>query len=342
MPVKEEEENSGCLVGPSQSKRQRFYIELKPGETVIVSWKKLLRDADKRHHSSTSLLHSLMDDSSCVGQWKNSSIRDERLGHQTKARSSDNKQLMVPKINLPVVLKKNDVPTRKHEDSDRMCRFAVAKSPSMLPKFISCYDKSFVLQDQQLEGLHDVPVTYSRMSSTSFGRLYRPSLVSVPEITSVIPLQSRHDLLQQNQKLYDIMSHSSARRFAPLQTYRRSKKLVDGIKGKIMAQNDDSTDPGQKRKVSDTNDRHISDPSTHLEGTHKKVAVEFPSLLSKSFHSAKSIKFSSSREGNLRNVPQKPHLKEPKMENPGKTPVKIRFHLKSDHETRESEMTQLK
>lgn len=29
----------------SSPPRQRFYIELKPGETTIVSWKKLLKDA---------------------------------------------------------------------------------------------------------------------------------------------------------------------------------------------------------------------------------------------------------------------------------------------------------
>lgn len=30
----------------ASSSRQRFYIELKPGETTIVSWKKLIKEAN--------------------------------------------------------------------------------------------------------------------------------------------------------------------------------------------------------------------------------------------------------------------------------------------------------
>jgi hypothetical protein len=37
----------------SSPPRQRFYIELKPGETTIVSWKKLLKDAAANKASSS-------------------------------------------------------------------------------------------------------------------------------------------------------------------------------------------------------------------------------------------------------------------------------------------------
>ncbi|KAK9735537.1 hypothetical protein RND81_04G211100 [Saponaria officinalis] len=336
MAVKEEEEEE-------KSKRQRFYIQLKPGETAIVSWKKLLRDASHIHHSS-SFPKTLLDGNSSVGQRKNSLLKDEKLGHKTKARLSDNKQLTVPLMKFPTERKKSNAPTRKLEDCKSVCRLALTKAPSMLPKYISRYDKSFVPCNQQLEGLHDVPVTYSMKTSSYCGRLNLPSPVNVPEVTSVFPLKTKHDIPLQNQKLSDCMNPSFARSFPPLLTYRRSKNLVDGIKSKVpsMVHNDNDSTPCQKRKVTDTGDRHISDPSPYDGGTCKKVAVECPSLLSKSSHYAKTIKFKPSREENPINVPRKPHLKEPEMEVPGKANVKIRFCLKSDQESGKFETTQLK
>jgi len=63
------EEKSDGLVGSSsaastQSQRQRFYIELKPGETTIVSWRKLLREGKTIDHCPSSTNGTLMGSSS--------------------------------------------------------------------------------------------------------------------------------------------------------------------------------------------------------------------------------------------------------------------------------------
>ena len=50
FPMAEEKRASSFV---KKGDRQMFTVELRPGETTIVSWKKLLKDANK-HNGSTS------------------------------------------------------------------------------------------------------------------------------------------------------------------------------------------------------------------------------------------------------------------------------------------------
>ena len=49
--------NSSSSTAPApapDTDRQRFYIELRPGETTIVSWKKLIKEAEKNKNKNKS------------------------------------------------------------------------------------------------------------------------------------------------------------------------------------------------------------------------------------------------------------------------------------------------
>ncbi|XP_074307956.1 uncharacterized protein LOC141642879 [Silene latifolia] len=330
-----EEEKSGVLVGSCSSssrKRQRFNVELKQDETVIISWKKLLRDARKIDQcppllnliAQSSSAHQTLDDNSHVGQLNNSFLSDEKLGR----RFSDNKQLMEGK--------KNDCPTRKLEGCEREYRSAVANGNSMLQKYLSCSNRSSVIRDHQLEGLHDVPVMYPKKYST-FNKH-----VKIADDKYLFPFKTKHDILQKNQRLCfeksginmkaandlsDIMSHSSARKFTPLQTYQRSRNLMDGRKSKVegKVQNENLVGLTMEPYVYRNPDNN---PCLKRKLTSNKVAAGRPISISKSSHYSETDSVELSTKGNRSNVGQPPLLTEPKPEIPEKTNVRIKFHLK--------------
>uniref|UniRef100_A0A803KNA9 Uncharacterized protein n=1 Tax=Chenopodium quinoa TaxID=63459 RepID=A0A803KNA9_CHEQI len=73
-----------------KTKRQRFYIELKHGETTIVSWKKLLRKAKEKDQCGSRLLpsstaletsRSAMDGNHDGGLYNDSFIRNRSAKH---------------------------------------------------------------------------------------------------------------------------------------------------------------------------------------------------------------------------------------------------------------------
>ncbi|KAH9610190.1 hypothetical protein KSS87_022114 [Heliosperma pusillum] len=238
-----EEEKNGDLVGSSSlsRKRQRFNVELKEGETVIISWKKLLRDS-KEIHEFPPLLNLITQSSSALTTLV-IFLHQLYIAHFTylillsfgvRARFSDNRQLTEGK--------RNESLTRKLEDCEKEHRLAVVNGNSMFQKYLSCSNKSSVIRDHQLEGLHDVPVTYPKKYST-----YNKH-VKVAEDTFVFPLKPKHDVLPRNQRLCfgnsgvnmkaandlsNTMSHGSPRKLTPLQTYQRSRNLMDGRRSKV-------------------------------------------------------------------------------------------------------------
>ncbi|KAJ8447173.1 hypothetical protein Cgig2_022902 [Carnegiea gigantea] len=277
------EEKSDGLVGSSaaastQSQRQRFYVELKPGETTIVSWKKLLRERKTIDQCPSSTNGTLidssltgthcssahetprraLDDNSEVGECNDPFVRNGRLYHQST--SSGNQLLKKRSVEMTGVEgKKNDDPSIKHVRlEDRSSRDG-AKTQMLLDQPFTRPSIPPVVKDRHLNSppssdAHAPLVMYKKKSAAFGSKSNYPSPVNAMGTASTSALKTQQ-ILQKTEQFSsgrsrikggilgdppDFMYQKSVGKCVPLQTYPRCRKLMNETEIEVSFKNQHS------------------------------------------------------------------------------------------------------
>ncbi|KNA09845.1 hypothetical protein SOVF_149830 isoform A [Spinacia oleracea] len=188
-------------------KRQRFYIELKPGETTIISWKKLLRKATEKDQrgphlpsssSSTALETSrrVMDGYHDGGQYNDSFIRNKNAKHINRVTSSG-RRVKITKIGCD---KNDDHSSIKHAEAEKLSAKATSKTSSLLDETLRCssFSSHAMVKDHRPEELQlftvDAPVLTSSEKSASVCSKSKCPPLNAIEDASVFPLKTTHNV----------------------------------------------------------------------------------------------------------------------------------------------------
>ncbi|XP_010674418.2 ubinuclein-1 [Beta vulgaris subsp. vulgaris] len=365
-----EEKGDACL----STQRQRFYVELKPGETTIVSWKKLLRKAKEKDQcplisSSVTKVKgfsscgptsssSPLDDNYDGGQYHDSVIRNKRVKHVNRATPSGYMQPS-KRRGTKIEGEKNDShssikPGGQHNKDRNLLNetFRHSSLPAMVKD-----DRSEKLQKITVDP-HSPVLAYSKKSS-SRSKSRCPPLNAVedapvfPLITmdAHSPLITMPDILQSTQNI----------------TYKNIKVGVEGDTSAAMHQNIEGRSLPVKASSTSTSEvlshNKVSSKSRHSDksyGSRENVdtmSLGHKSSLKDSVPNVVKIiqrnpdqipcakrKFIHS-SNNCNPIPSLPSKKTPKKAAIEQKPkqlvlekpiVKVRFLLKQEHETLKS------